>query len=137
MLYSLPKKGAELVSDYTVKDTARLLCVYEIDIDRAGLLDGSLDRGFCDLVEGYSFELIIGNIKCRSEMPGNSFSLAVRVGCKIYGLCSLCFFLELLDKIALAADIDILRCEVVFDIDRKGGFGKVTHVTLGCNYLII
>ena len=56
MLNSLPKQRRKLVSYDTVEDTARLLRVNEIDVDRAGLLDRRLDRSLGDLVEGYSLD---------------------------------------------------------------------------------
>ena len=70
-------------------------------------------------------------------MPSNSLTLTVRVGCEEYLRCRFCLLLDLLNDIALAADIDIVRLEIVFNINSEAGFGKITHVTYRCYYLIV
>ena len=71
------------------------------------------------------------------QMPGNSFSFAVRVGCEKDLVCALCTLADLFDEIALAANVDIVCFKVIFNIHAQRAFGKIAHVTDGCDYLVV
>jgi hypothetical protein len=45
-------------------------------------------------------------------MPGNSLALAIRVGCEEDLACVLGLLLDLLDDVALAADVDVVRAKL-------------------------
>ena len=94
------------------------------------LLYGALNCIFCNLVEGNSKSFINGYSESGSKMPGYSLSLTVVVGCEEYFIGSLRFLLYFLDNIALASDINIMRLEIIFYVNAKRTFGKVSDVTL-------
>ena len=133
----LPKEGRQLIAHNTVEDSARLLCIDKIHVYAARLLDGCLDYTGCDLVKADTQRLFHGNLKRRCQMPCDGFSLSVRVGCQKYFLCRLGFLADLLDQIALAANIYIMRCKIILDIHPQGALGKIPHMSLGSNNLII
>ena len=52
-------------------------------------------------------------------MPGDRFSLAVRVRCQINTVCLLDLFAQAGEKFALSADRNILRFVIVLDINSQ------------------
>ena len=136
-LYVFPEQRTDLITYDTVKNTARLLRVDLIHIQRTGRLDGSLDSGFGDLIEGDAHDLLRGDAEHGGQMPGNRLPLAVRVGCQINTAGSLCLLADVADQIASAADVDIMRFKIVFNIHSQGALGQVAHVPFGGNDAII
>ena len=62
-------------------------------------------------------------------MPGDGLALAIGVGgqedlARVLGL-----LLDLLDDVALTADIDVVGGEIVLNINPKGALGQVADVT--------
>ena len=112
----LPQVGRQFIADDTVEDAARLLGVDEVHVQCARLLDGGLDHRLGDLVEGHALHLLGRDAERDSQMPRNGLSLAVRVRCEEDLSGGLGFLLDLLDQLALAADVDIVRLEMVVDI---------------------
>ena len=131
-----PKNRAKAEADQTIQNSTRLLRVYEILVDCAGMADRILYRRFRYLVEGNAAGLIGGNAKLTRDVPGNGLSLTVRVRCKKDLACILGFLLQLLDYVALAADIDIMRRKAIFHVNSKTALGKVADMPLGGNYFI-
>ena len=135
--YIFPKEGAKLISKDTVKNTTCLLGVNEIFVDGARCLYRFLDRRFCNFIKGDAANLILRNIQNRREMPGDCFSFAVRVCCKEDLACLFCFLFQLADDVALAANVDIIRLEAVFDIDTETAFRQIADMTARCKNLIV
>ena len=135
--HRLPQEGRELIAHDTVKDTAGLLSVDQVHIDGTGLLDGGLDHRLGDLVEGHALNLLHGNTESGCQVPGNGLSLAIRVGCEENFVRVLGFLLDFLDDVALAADVDIVGGEIVFDIHTQGALGQVADVTYRSDYLVV
>ena len=127
--HRLPQEGRELVAHDTVQNTAGLLGIDQIHIDGSGLLDGGLDHGLGDLVEGDALDLLHGDTQRVGQMPGNSLALAIRVGCEEDLACVLGLLLDLLDDVALAADVDVVSGEVILDVYAQRAFGQVADVT--------
>ena len=124
-----PEKRTDLISHQTVQDSSGLLCIHQILIDLAGMLDGLLDLGLGDLVKFDTAVLIRLNPQNVRQVPGYGFSLAVRVSCQVYFRSLLGFLLQFLDQISLTPDIDVFRLEVIFYVDPQFTFRKVSHMT--------
>ena len=62
-------------------------------------------------------------------MPGDRFALAVGIGGEIDLARVLCILLQRLDQIALAPDVDILRREVMLDVDAELTLGQVAQMS--------
>ncbi len=62
------------------------------------------------------------------EMPCDGLALAVRVACEIDFRSVLRVFLERLDEVALAADVDVFRREVVVNIDAELALRQIAQV---------
>ena len=135
--HRLPQEGRELVAHDAVEDAAGLLGVHQMHIDGARLLDGGLDHRLGDLVEGNALYLLYGDAESGGQVPGNGLALAIGVGCEEHLVRVLGFLLDLLDDIALSADIDIVGGEIVFNIHAQGALGQITNVTHRSNDLVV
>ena len=71
------------------------------------------------------------------KVPAYSFSLAVRVGGKVYGVGLFCLGAQLLYKLRLAFNILILRGEVMLHIHAQLAFGQVYYVPHAGHYLVV
>ena len=80
-----PEQRAEFIAHDAVENAARLLCVDQILIDLARVLDALGDDLFRDLVERHALGLVIRQIQQLLQVPRNGLSLAVRVGREIDG----------------------------------------------------
>ncbi len=96
-------------------------------------MDGGLDGTFGHFVEADALGFGFVKPKHLHEVPGNGFALTVRVGRKVDGLGGLGFLFHLFDERAFAADIDVFRREIVFDIDAERAFGQVADMTDRCD----
>ena len=97
-------------------------------IDRTRLLDSLLDSLLVDFIEEDA------TIRCRidiqdiSEMPRNSFSFTVGVRREENTGGLLRRLLKFLDRIPLAADIDISRFKVIIDIDAESALRQISNM---------
>ena len=83
LLHLCPQDGADLVADEPIKHAARLLCIYEPHVDGTHVLDRGFDSVRRDLVE-HNAALARGiEVQNVRQMPGDRFTLAVRVGREI------------------------------------------------------
>ena len=135
--HRLPQEGGELVAHDAVQDTAGLLGVDQIHVDGSGLLDGGLDHGLGDLVEGDALDLLHGDAQGVSQVPGDGLALAVGVGCQEDLARVLGLLLDLLDDIALTADVDVVGGEAVLNIHAEGTLGQVADVAHRGDDLIV
>ena len=98
-----------------------------IDLARAGhRLAGPL---LGDLVEDDAVDRLgrRAPVAC-IEVPGDGLALAVRVGRQVDLARRLDALLELLDELGLVARHDVLRGEVVVDVDAQRALGQVADV---------
>ena len=133
----LPKHLGKLEAYETVKNSSCLLGVNKIHVYLTGILDSLLNSTLCDLIEGNTAGSVLGNTELTCDVPGNSLSLTVRVGCEEYLVSALRFLLKFLNNVALTTDIYIVRLEVVFNVNSERTLGQITNVTLRCNNLIV
>ena len=64
-------------------------------------------------------------------MPGNRFSLTVRVSCEINFICFFYFLPKLRKDISLAPDRNIFRFIIIFHINSELALRKISHVSVG------
>src|SRR5439155_15976813 len=76
----LPEEARHRVADEPVHDAPRLLRVHEVLVDIARVLEGLLDRGRSDLVEGDAPKLGLRDLDEVGEVPGDGLAFAVEVG---------------------------------------------------------
>ena len=126
----VPEKRAYFITDKAVEYTACLLAVHKVHVDIARVLYRILHRVLRDLVEGDPFYLCRIDIQYRRKMPAYGFPFAVRVGGKEYSVRRFCILAKLVYQLALAAYVDILRFEIVFDIDPEFAFRKIPDMAL-------
>ena len=70
-------------------------------------------------------------------MPGNSFSLAVRVSCQIYFICLLGFLAKLCQDLSFSTNGYILGFIIMIYIDSKLTFREIPHMSVGRHDFII
>ena len=131
-----PEQGTDLVPHQSVQHASGLLGIHQLLVDLAGVLDRFLDLGFCDLIE-FDPALLLGiDPQKKGQMPGNGLALPVRVGCQVDTGRLLGFLLEFLDDVALPADGNIVRFEIISDINAKFTLGKIPDMPHRCHDLI-
>ena len=90
-----------------------------------GVFDSLFYRILIDLVKHDTAFIGSGSMsKQMCQVPRNSFTLTVRVGCQQYLICCSSLFLYFLDGVALASDIYVFRLEILFDITPSLLLGK-------------
>ena len=82
-----PEDRRDLIAHDTIKHTTSLLCIDEIDVDRTRRLDGIEDCRFGDFVKDDALGLGLVETEHLRQVPADSLSLAVFIGCQPYGLC--------------------------------------------------
>ncbi len=78
-----PQERRQLIANDSVENTACLLCIYQIDINIARVLDTRADRLLGDLVKRSRDGILVLELEQLLDVPRNRFSLAVRVSCEI------------------------------------------------------
>ena len=124
----LPQHGRKLETDQAVEDTACLLCVDQIHVDRAGVLDGFEDRPLGDFVEDDALGLVDGEPQHFGQVPCDGFSFAVFIGRQPYGL-ALGQLGQFVHHFLLVARDFIDGLELVVDIDAQVFFRQVADVS--------
>ena len=124
-----PQEGTELIAHQAVEDAAGLLRVDQVDVDVARSCHTAFDAGLGNLVKGNAAFFLAAQIQHIRQVPGDCLSLAVRVGGKINKACVLGSLFQLVAQLTLAADVDIFRCKIVFDVHTQTAFGQITHMT--------
>ena len=126
-----PEERRQLVADDAVEHAARLLRVYLIEVDRARVLDRLLDGRLRDFVEDDAAVRRRVEPQDECQMPGNGLSLTIGIACEIDLVGIFRVLLERLDELALAAYIDVFRCEVVLDVDAELTLRQVAQMPHG------
>ena len=96
-----------------------------------------LNAGFGNLIKGNAVFILYIQFQNISQMPGNCFSLAVRVGCQIDFIRLFSGGLQALNGIRLFTNIQIFRGKIMFYIDTEGTFGKIPYMSHRSHDLII
>ena len=131
-----PEHGRKLIADDAVKHTSRLLCVHQILVDFSWILNSVAYNIFGDFIEGHAFCLLIRQIKQLLQMPGDSFSLAVRVRCKINDAGFLRIRLQLFNQRKFVAHGYIFRFKG-FKVNAERAFREIPEVAHGGLDLIV
>ena len=118
-----------MVADDAVEDPARLLRVDEIQVDLALFGHRLLDGAPGDLVEGHAvkrgFRALFEHF---GQVPCNRFPFAVGVGGEIDFVRGFGGGAQLLHDRFAARGVDVLRREVVFDIDPELALRQVADM---------
>ena len=117
--YLFPKKWTELISNKSVKYAASLLRVNKVDINLSRRRHTVFYAGFCNFVESYTVFRVNIKSKHLSQMPRNSFTLSVRVGCKQNCVRFGGLLLKLFDKLVFCVYVYILRFKTVIYVNSK------------------
>ena len=135
--YLLPQQGRELVADYPVQDTARLLGVHKVYVYVARGGDALRHDPFRYLVEGDAAGLAVRQAQQLLQMPGYGLALAVRVGREIDHGGLLRALAQILYHVFLTLHGDILRLKAAFYIHAHRALGQVAQVAHGGHDFII
>ena len=119
----LPEQGAQHISDNTIQHPARLLRIHLIHVDGAGRFQRSLDRALGDFVKEDSVHLVGLAIQFFGNVPSNGFTFSIGVWCQEHFICLLRLSLDLGESFTFSSDDDIVRFEVVFDINPQLALG--------------
>ena len=132
-----PQQGAQLIAHQPVENAPGLLGVHQILVNVPGILNALTHHVFGDLVKGDPFGFLIRQIQKALEMPADSFSLPVRVGCEIHGVRRLGGLFQIGNNGFLAFDGLVDRLEVVVHIHAEIAFLQVPEVAHAGLYLIV
>ena len=132
----LPQQGGELVAHDAVQDAPGLLGVHQVLVNGPWRCDGIVDHLFCDLVEGHPVGLVIRDLQKLLQVPGDGFSLPVRVSGQKNLLAALSRLPQIRDHVLLSLDRLVVRREPVLHIHPELALGKVPNVPHGCLNLI-
>ena len=128
-LHFLPKKRTDAIADQAIENPPRLLCVDQIHVDRTGMEHRLVDRVRRDLVENDPADRLRVRIGRGNQMPRDRFAFAVRVGGEDHFASGIDALFEILDRFDFVARNEVLRREVVVDIDAERAFRQVADVT--------
>ena len=105
------------------------MCIYQIDINIARVLDTRADRLLGDLVKGHAAGILVLELEQLLDVPRNRFSLAVRVSCEIHEIALADFAADFLDDFIFTLDRHIFRLEIVLDIDAHFLFRQIAQMS--------
>ena len=114
-----PQDRTDAVANQPVQDTARLLGIHQITINRARVCKRFLDGRLGDLMEDHAPGALGVDLRRLEQMPRDGFALTVGVGGQIDFLCLLGQLLDLLDHFLLLVGHAVLGCEVILHIHRQ------------------
>ena len=123
-----PQYGREFEAHQPVEDSAGLLGVDQVHVDRTRFLDGLEDGAFGDFVEDDTFGLVDGEPQHFGEVPCDGFSFAVFIGGQPDGLL-FGQFVEFVDNLLLVGGDFVDGFEALFDIDAEVLFRQIADVS--------
>ncbi len=132
-----PQERAQSVSNEPVEDAPRLLCIYQVHVDVARVLEGLADRIRGDLVEYDALQSRRAEVCRLEQVPGDRLALAVGVGGEIDSSSLAGGVADLLDGLRLLFRHDVSRQEAVIDFDAHVVLRQVPHVAYGGLYVIV
>ena len=126
----LPQNGRQLESDQTVEYAARLLCVDQIDIESARILDGVQNGRLGNLVKDNAFSRFILQPQHLVKVPRNGLSLAVLIGSEPNRFGVFGGFLQVGDKFFLVGRNLVFRFVLMLNVDAEAFFGQIADVSV-------
>ena len=132
----LPQQRGELVAHDAVQNAPGLLGVHQVLVDGTGGGDGPLHHILGDLVKGHPVGLVVGDIEQLLQVPGDGFSLPVRVGGQIDLARALGRLLQVADYVLLALDGLVVGDKAALDIHAQLALGQVPDMAHRRLYLI-
>ena len=131
-VHLLPQQGADLVTDEPVENAPRLLRVDLVSIEFRRVLQRFLHALLGDLIEQHAVNLAFDQRRhLVADVMRDRFSLAIRVRSQVDIVHLLRRRLQSAQDLALAANGDVLRAEVIFNIHPQFLFGQVLDVPHG------
>ena len=115
-LHLVPEHRRDVPAEEAVEDAAGLLGIDQGEVQLAGVADGGLDRVLGDLVEDHALD---GHLRVEhlQEVPRDGLALAVLIRGEQDLVGALERALEFADRLRLAIADDVVRVEVVLDVD--------------------
>jgi len=132
-----PQYGRQLEADDAVKHAACLLCIYEVHIYGARLLDGVENGAFGDFVEHYASCGLGIEAQNFAQMPCYGLSFAVFIRCQPHGLCLLGGAAQLAYEILLVIRNFVDGLKTIVDIDAETMFFQVADMPVAGHDLIV
>ena len=136
-LHLCPQEGRNLITHDSIQHSSCLLGIHKVHIDFTGMLKRLRHRTLGDFIEGDPRCLLVLKLQRSHQVPGNCFSLAVRVRCQIDLVGLLHALSEIRQKISLSADCDVLRFKIILNIDSHLTSRKITDMSLTCRDIIL
>ena len=121
-----PQQRTQLVTHNTVNNAACLLRVHHVHVDFARFAERRLHCVGRNFVELNAAGVARRQPQQVRQMPANRLALAIRVGCQIHFRGILRQLFQRIDQLALAANVNIFRFKVVFQIHPKGAARQVS-----------
>ena len=135
--YFCPENRTDLISHDTIQHTTRLLRIYQIHVDITCIFQGCLYRTFSDLVKTDPVYFLSFQLKCFHQVPGNCFSFAVRVSCKINLICFFYFFSKSCKDLTFSSDCNVFRLKVMLQVYSHLTFRQISYMSVWCHYHVI
>ena len=127
----LPQQRRELVSHQPVQHPTRLLSIYFVLVDRAGVLEGFQNRLLGNLVEHDPVDLGLGSLQLLREMKTDRLAFTIRVGRQVDVFDFLRRLLELGEYLLALWNDDVVGTETLLDIDSQLALGEIPNVSHG------
>ena len=108
----------------------RLLRIYQIHVDITCIFQGCLYRTFSDLVKADPVYFLSFQLKCFHQVPGNCFSFAVRVSCKINLICFFYFFSKSCKDLTFSSDCNVFRLKVMLQVYSHLTFRQISYMSV-------
>ena len=132
-----PKHWRKFKTHNAVEHTARLLGVHQIDVDIARVFDSLKNGWFGDFVKHDTARGFGLQAKHLIQVPSDSLSLAVLIGCEPHHLCLFrCFFQIGYTALLVFGDF-VDRAETVFHINTEIALVQVANMALTCHHLVV
>ena len=126
----LPEKRADLVADQAVEHAPRLLGVDALLVDAPGRLECGLDRLLGDLVEEHPVDAVRRDLELLGDVPADRLAFTVGVGGDVERLRRLAGLLQVLQRLRLRADGDVLRTKLpLLEVDAELALREILQVT--------
>ena len=126
----LPEYRREFESDQPVEYTPCLLCIDEVHVDGARILDGGHDGALGNFVENDAPRLVYRQAEHLCQVPGDGFPFAVFIGCEPNPFGLLRTLGERFDEFLLVGRYLVIGFEVVVYGDAELLFREVADVTV-------
>ena len=136
-----PQQRRQIEAHQVIQHTPRLLRIHQRHGDFSRIIDSVLNGALGDFVKFDARDRFLRRdlflAQDFREMPGNSFSLAIRVSCQQDAIRLFCRTHDGVDVFFVALDELVLHRELVIRIHRTGFRYQVAHVTVAGEDFVI